>query len=454
MLMTGHSIRQRFQRLDERYRRLSLAVVTSASAKAVRFVCQLLIVSMAIQFMGATGYGLWMTVFAGLGWLSWGQAGLAPGLATLLARADGGRRPDLAGLYFTTALYTMSGLALLLFGCALLLFNSGILPLLPAVLDQGSAKGQPDLNALLTVSLGLTLIRFPMGLIESAYTAIQQVHLLRMFEIFGQLMSLIAAAFLIQRGATATVFILGITLAAEVSVALAAIYLVCRLKPELMPLPTRFNLSASRELFNLSFGYLLIQIGGYFVTQSGILLLAVFHGTAAVAQFTLTWQLYQMVSGIWMMFVTSLWGALAQSRARSDWRWIDTARRRLTLASLVFSGVFSTGLAFIGTSLIGVWSAGRVHPDPGFMVAMAIYCTLFSWIVLNAQILDAIGAVWQQSMPALFNGVAAVALALLLVPQHGATGLALALILAAAASTAWMLPGILNRLITSHVAPA
>lgn len=424
-----------------------LAVASSVASKLVRLGSQAAIVAIALQHLGVSAFGLWVTAVAALGWLSWGQAGLSPGLTNALAAAEGEDRPHDQGIYFTTALglVVMICAGLFLTAQALLFFGQGLFAGLagPAASTDPALRSQWE--AFLQVALVLALLRLPLGLVESAFVGLQKVYVLRLFDIVGQVMAVAAAVTLALGQAPQALYLLAVGLAAEAAVLAACLFLVIKLRPELRPSWSKFNWAKSKEMVSLSAGYLVIQVTAYIVASSGALILAAYHGPAAVAPFTLTWQLYQMASGVWMMFITGLWGALGEARARGDWTWIRKASARLVWFSTLCAVAFGLGLAVLGQIALSLWSGGKVSADPVFLGAIGAYSVVFSWAVVHAQILSALNQVWGQLQASIANAALVLALGLWLVPGHGATGLAIALLLACLMTTGWAFPVMLAK---------
>jgi O-antigen/teichoic acid export membrane protein len=433
--------------MSERTRRLNLAVSFSIISKIVRFLTQTLIVGATIRYLGAESYGVWLTAVAALGWLSWGQAGLAPGLVNALAAADGENRRVDQGIYFSTALAIILSvaLALAIAGQALIQWGGPWLGILISAAGEGSTADNTQWIAFLQASFALAILRLPLGLVESAFAGLQKIHVLRIFDVIGQLFCLASVFVLIFGGVPGAVLLLGIGLATEFGILAAGVYLVTRLRPELMPMPKKVKFQASSRMLNLSGGYLVIQVAGYLVAQGGILALASSYGTAAVPLFALTWQLYQMASGIWMMVMASLWGALGEAQSKGDWQWIRSSVTRLLYGTMALSIVFSLALAMLGPWIVGLWSGGEVTGGRTFFVVMALYCSVFTWGVIHAQILSALSIVWEQLWAALTKGVLVMVCALLFIPSLGVIGLPIALLFASLVTTAWVYPRLVKR---------
>jgi len=427
---------------DPRYVRLGWTVATSLAAKAVRIVAQVAIAGLAIRHLGPAQYGLWMTIVAALAWLSWGQAGLAPGLVNALVEAEVEGRPHVGAVYLSTALAIVSAVGLMLAAVAIAVVeSSGWLRTWFADFNSaGDGTAPGGVPNLVLVCVGLAALRLPLGLIESLYTALQRLHVLRTWEIAGQVLAVVAAAAVLHTGGSVAAYVAVTALAAESCVIGAGWYALAVLRPQWRLRWRHIDLAASTTMLRLSGGFLAVQIAGYLVIHAGVVILAARHGPEAIVPFALTWQLYQSASGIWAIGVSGLWGALAEARVKRDWVWIRQARRRLVLVSMLISVAFSALLALAGRELIAAWSGGRVEIDGASLLAMAIYCSLFTWAVVHAQVLSALSMVWPQIWAALANGVLVVLLSALLVPVGGIHGLAVALLLATMLTTAWWYP--------------
>ncbi|MGH1420089.1 MAG: lipopolysaccharide biosynthesis protein [Hyphomicrobiaceae bacterium] len=434
---------------DKRVERLKLAMLASIATKFTRLFTQTFVVAIAIRHLGAEPYGMWLTVLAALGWLSWGQAGLAPGLVNAIAMAEGQDQQHDQGIYFTTALVLTTTITvfLLIAGFAVVdlsyTWSTGF--------GETNRSGWNDADTqqwlvFAKVGLVILLLRIPIGLIESAYVGLQKIHILRSWEIAGQIFSLSAALALAYSNSTPAMFLLAVGLIGELGFIAAAIHLVTKLHPQLRPTLKKFDIKASRQMFSLSGGYFMIQIAGYLVAHAGTLVLAAYHSPAAVPVFVLTWQLYQMASGIWMMLVTGMWGTFGEAHGRKEWSWIQNGQQVLITTGMALSVCFSVVLVIWGEHLLRLWSGDQVEGDQTFFIVMALNCSLFTWAILHAQILSALGQVWKQFIPAMANGILMVALSFLLVPKYGATGLATALFIASAATTAWAYPMMLSEL--------
>lgn len=432
---------------DKRYYYFRAAIIASIASKAVRLISQILVVGVATRYVGGETYGVWMTLVAALSWLSWGQAGLAPGLVNAITAANTVEKKHLQAVYFTTALTLICAIALIIFSIMSYLYLNSIY-VKESILSLTFGKASPasnDVSPIFLVCLGLAAFRLPAGLIEASYLGLQRMHIYRCCDIVAQLICIACAFALASLSAPIAWFVFGVTLSGDAGSILAGLYLLTRLRPDFLPSLAKFDLSKSTGLFGLSFGYFLLQVAGYFVMQAGIVMLARWTGSVAVSQFSVVWQFYMMAAGIWTMFITGLWGALGEAAAQNEKAWIRTAKKRLIALSMALSSSFCIMLALAGPVVVERWTGDQVRVDQNFVIVMAAYCLVFTWSVVHAQILSALSVVWPQTAPALTNGILVLIFGRLFIPNYGVTGLAWALLLSTLLSTAWLYPLLLNR---------
>ena len=401
-------------------------------------------VAEVIRLVGDEVYGQWITVVAALGWLSWGQAGLAPGLVNEVAAADAvGDKDALKRLVTTsTLLATVIALAILMaIILSLFLITNGRLGDSQSGLLSTIITEQHRLLCIGAATIACAGI--PLGLVESTYVGLQALHRLRAVQIVGYTLAVLVVVVSTREGWNSTVVLILAGAAQPIALSAAALYLFAIFRRDLWPRLESFNLRGSRSLFSLSSGFLIVEVAGYAVGSGGILILSASQGAASATAYGLPWQLYAMAATLWSTPLVAMWGGLGEARARQDWRWIRRAVI-LGLAGTVFiAGTFALVLAVYGPAIVAAWSGQDIGSDPGFYPVMALNCFLLAWSVSCAQLLAALNLVWSQLPATVAKGILAIAFALVLVPRLSTTGLALALLLSTALTTAWYYPRLL-----------
>jgi O-antigen/teichoic acid export membrane protein len=423
-------------------------VAASMLAKGVRIATQAVIVGSTVRYLGPTQYGAWMTAMAALGWVSFGQFGVGPGLINALAEARGSGDKQKEADLFASALFLMGGVAVfLLLAAATLAHFLDI----PTMLGNASGQAAPEATRLLGVCLFLVLLRFPLSTFESAYIAYQEGHLAQQWEIIGQVLSTIAALMLITANAPLEWLVLGIALASECAIFVGGCMFVTRHRSYLFPRKANISLVSSLSILRVGSGFFISQVAGFLILQGGVIILAYNHGTGSVTPYSVTWRLFMMSAGVWMMFSNALWGGFGEARSNGDWRWIDSAQKRLIWSTSLGAAGVSLALAIFGGPLIEHWAGESARPSSLGLVGISVFSLLFSWSVIHAQVLNAIGVVWPQVVPGLVCGILSILFSLLLVPPYGLEGLCISLSAAILSTLCWINPLLLRIELNTHV---
>lgn len=437
----------------QRHLRMKKTVWVSVLAKMCRFSAQLIVVGTTVRYLGPEQYGIWMTVMAGLGWISFGQFGIGPGLINALAEANGSGDRFKEGVYFTSALYIITCVASCLFlSICLLSFATNFNRIIQ--INVTTSETADMVNYLVIVCAGLFSLRFPLSIFESAYVAYQEGYIARFWDILGQIFSLVALFILIQSRTSLHFFVLGFVLSSEIAVLTGGLLFVIRHRPNLRPKREKFSFEAGKSILNTGAGFFLLQLAGYLLMSGGVLVLAHFHGPTAVTPYSVTWQLCMMAAGIWMMFSDALWGAFGEAKVSQDWHWIKLTTSKLIRYTAMYSFLFSLTLVLVGRPIIAFWSGTSAVPSLIALVWIALFSLAFSWSVLYGQILNALGVVWPQIWSSLLNGIVSVLFSFWLVPTYGLSGLAASLCLSTIITTAWSRPILFNRMMKQYVQKA
>ncbi len=438
------------QKRQQRYFRMRKTVGLSGLAKMFRFGTQIIAVGATVRYLGPEQYGIWMTVMAGLGWISFGQFGIGPGLTNALAHAHGSDDQAQEGVFFTSALYIILTVASVLFAGIFLL--NLVVDFSTIIQISAQSPGTTGIvNTLVVVCAGLFLLRFPLSIFESTYTAYQEGYIGRIWEIGGQITSLGSLFFLLKFRVSLPLFVLVFVLASEMAVLIGGIYYVVKHRPNLKPGLKKFSFKAGKKIVNTGAGFFMIQLSGYLLMSGGVLVLSHYHGPAAVTPYSVTWQMCMMVSGVWMMLSDALWGAFGEARASQDWIWIRSAARRLIGFVVLGALLFSLLLVVAGRPVIALWSGANAVPSSVALLWIALFSLVFSLSVLYGQILNALGVVWPQMWSSLLNGIVSVVFSFWLVPSFGLAGLAASLSLSTLFTTAWVRPMLLNQILGQNV---
>lgn len=327
-----------------RDRALRLTVAASVAAKVFSVLCTLAQVPIALHYLGAEGYGLWIALMSVYGLLNFVDFGLGVGMQQLMARAFGRDDGPLLRQTFASGVAALGvlGLACLLVGLPLALWG-----------DWGAwfKIADPQLRHDTPVALALIVAAFVVGLPGNAVTRLAAALQL------GWLHALWNAA---SNGAT----LLAVWLAARAGWSYLAFVAVAALLPATQNLGLWLQLRRRldwrgrgpgflprpqwRELLRASFLFSFPQLGLAALGWLPPFVISLGAGAGAVTAFNLLQRLLSPFTQGQVILLTPLWPAYAEAWVRHDRPWLARAKRHALLATVALT---------TGTALV-CWQAG------------------------------------------------------------------------------------------------
>jgi O-antigen/teichoic acid export membrane protein len=326
-----------------RDRALRLTVAASVGAKVFSVLCTLAQVPIALHYLGAEGYGLWIALMSIYGLLNFLDFGLGVGMQQLMARAFGRDDSPLLRQTFSSGVAALSvlGLACLIIGLPLALWG-----------DWGAwfKIADPQLRSETPAALAVIVAAFVIGLPGNAV-----VRLAAGLQL-GWLHALWNAA---SNGAT----LLAVWLAARAGWSYLAFIAVAALLPATQNIGLWFQLRhrlgwhgggpgflprpAWRELLRASFLFSFPQLSLAALVWLPPFAISLGAGAGAVTAFNLLQRLLSPLHQGQTILLTPLWPAYAEAWTRHDRPWLARAVRQSLLA---------TGALTVGTVLV-CWQA-------------------------------------------------------------------------------------------------
>jgi O-antigen/teichoic acid export membrane protein len=317
----------------------------SVGAKGFSIACTFIQVPLALHYLGAEGYGFWVTLI-GIGiFMNFSDLGLGVGLQNVMSIDFADQRDDhMRQTYFTGAI------CLALLGLAVMAIS---LPLVAAI-DWAAVFKIHDATVSPQVRrcLALTIIAFAAGFPLNATARL--VAATQMGWIHGLWIALGSA---IALGFTFLAIALSLNLTAFIALSVSApliqgvgmhLHMMKRLNWRHRPW-SQLPRKEWREFLGTSFTFSAPQIAGALMNALPPVALSTTAGPVAAAGFNVLQRLYSPLTQGHQMFVQPFWPAFTEAIRRGDLPWI----RRSLVSTLLGTGIFLAGLA--GLALASEW---------------------------------------------------------------------------------------------------
>lgn len=422
---------------ERRSKRLRAAVVTGSAAKGLAVVVQLIAVGVAARALGPDAFGSYLVMASLVAWLGLAAVGVGPGLTQRIATATA--NDDAAGqaTAFTSSI-ALSGVFVLLGAAAVFM----VARLAIAVEHSQSAIYGDVWTAALVLGLA-TAAQVWLSVVEAAQLGHQEQYFANVFQAVGLatvIVVLLAAGHTLT---TVTAFVTATACPPLLAKVANALLYVSRRR---YLLTRRVSIRQAVGVLSTSVAFAAVQLGATASQQVGFLWLAFLAGPAATIPVGVMFRLSSAASGVVALVTQPLWPAVADAAARHDTVWARRAYRAASRVAVSYAAAYAIGLMALGTVMVQVWTGTHVEISQLMMVLFGLYFVAGVWAHVNAITLVGLGKVWVAARVICLEAVVSSLGAMLLVPQFGATGVILSLLIASAMVSATLLPLAVRRL--------
>ena len=406
-------------RLNSRRGRITAAVSSGAASRALSSLITLLSLPLAVRYLGAERYGVWVTVTSTMALLNLLDLGIAGTLTNEIAYSHAVGDRERAARSTTNAL-ALTVLVTILAGLLLL----AAWPHLDwtALLKVPADVPHSEISRTMASAAALMLLGLPASLAARILAGYQEVHrynLLVAAETLFNLAGLLAGIRL--QVSMPVLFVLATAWGPLGSLAALSAMLLW-FKPWLRPRLSFLSLPAARGLLGSGAGFWLIQISAAIVFSSDNVVVSHHLGPAQVTPYSVTWRLVGMAAIVQGLLFPALWPTYAEAYARADHAWLRRAFRMNLLVTVALNLAFAIGLVSFGRSLIRWWAGGAAVPSFSLLVVMAIWATISGCMTAESCLLAAVNRTREQGVLSIIAAVVNLALSIFLVQRMGSVG--------------------------------
>ena len=303
-------------------------------AKGTLLLANFVVISITLDLLSTKIYGVWITLYTTISWLSFFDLGLGNGMRNLFAvnRAIGNQEKNKQ---------LVSTSYIIVLGIALILLIVGLPFVYYADITRFfniSDIAIPDLRCVLSLLVVVTSLQLITKLINSIFLADQKPALSSLIDCSGVVCSLLLL-FILKDRLVGSLFNLALiitlpTFIISFIVMLFAFNKNCRkLKPSLMC----FNLKISNKLINLGLRFFLIQLSALIILQGSNIIILKFIGAEEVSVFSLVYKYFNVIVTIFTLVLTPYWSFFTDSYAKNNYNQLKQGFKQLLISWLAIS---------------------------------------------------------------------------------------------------------------------
>lgn len=303
-------------------------------AKGTLLLANFVVISITLDLLSTKIYGVWITLYTTISWLSFFDLGLGNGMRNLFAvnRAIGNQEKNKQ---------LVSTSYIIVLGIALILLIVG----LPFVYYADIARffnisdiAIPDLRCVLSLLVVVTSLQLITKLINSIFLADQKPALSSLIDCSGVVCSLLLL-FILKDRLVGSLFNLAliITLPTFIISFIVTLFAFNKNYRKLKPSLKCFNLKISNKLINLGLRFFLIQLSALIILQGSNIIILKFIGAEEVSVFSLVYKYFNVIVTIFTLVLTPYWSFFTDSYAKNNYNQLKQGFKQLLISWLAIS---------------------------------------------------------------------------------------------------------------------
>lgn len=318
---------------EQRWRRIAVSAISTIASRGFSLGCNLLIIPLAVGYLGPTNYGIWITLTSSVALLSFFDFGVGIGLQNRVSKM------------LATEKQTQIAQCLRSTGIVLTIISTSCFTVLAAAITRTDVAvrifkdpsySQVDLQSSLLVVLGAFAFGLPLSLFSRIAIGLQQGWIVGAANSFGSGLGLVAIVSATLTHPSFSTFVL-LTVLPPILSQLVCYFLLLRQVPGGLPLFGSVSLAEGMETLRQGSRYVLPQIAGAILTQSPMFFLGTLTSPINAGVYGILIRISAPLQQLQQIILTQIWPAITEALHRGDVAWLKISLRRLISINLLFA---------------------------------------------------------------------------------------------------------------------
>ena len=360
---------------SDRNRILRLGISTSILNRGIAALSPLLVVPIALHYLGSTDYGAWATAASLTAFVSFADFGIGAGLMTRLGALQERPQSIPESRHLIASAYAMTTglvvLGLLVLGVSVRAVDwAGFL----GVHDPATA---PGVQAIFLITVAAVLLNVLASLVVRVQYGIGQQGLSNLWQAAGNAASLVTAAAISKLDPGHTWFVAAAVLAPVVvaSTNTLTFFLASHRGRELRVGLSQTRLSTVRALLSLGSRFVVVALLLTACVAPDPWIVARTTSLDRVPSYVVPYRIFAVIGAVSVMATMPLWPIHSRALAAGDTGWVRWITRRMTLALTIVVGLLSVLAIATGPIVVRLWLGGRIEVDWLLWAGLAVWCS-------------------------------------------------------------------------------
>ncbi len=364
-------------------------IIASFGVKGLSIVNGFLLISVTLNYLDQTRYGIWLTMSSLFVWISFMDVGLGKGLRNKLTEAISNKDLVLAKKYVSTS-YAILGFILAVMLCMYLIIHPFLNWYKILNTDVNTVS---DLSPIVLIVFSSFFIRFFLQLFTNILYAYQRSALAISYGPIGNFIVLIIIFVLSKLGSGSLMALALVQSIVPLLILLVStIYFFLNDYKDIRPQFKYVDLKYARQILSLGINFFLISFGRIIRYQSANILITQLFGPAQVTPYTIAFKYFGVINMVFSIVLTPMWSAFTEAWTLNDINWIKSLIRKLNRGVIIIS-VLGCFLLAISSFIYKIWVGDSIHIPFQLSVLMLIYNITLSYGGIYSSLANGIGEV-------------------------------------------------------------
>lgn len=386
----------------------------------------LALIPITLKLLDDYKYGVWITLFNVLSWISIFDIGIGNGLRNKFAESIARNKIKEAREFVSTAYVLMLGISI-----SLVFFF--IVPWL--VVDWGKvfnvgSELSHEVYLLIGIAFLMTSLQFSLKLINTLLNANHQPVV---SALVGTINSTLILLLFLVSGDFLKDNLLGIgfiyTSIPLLVLAIASFIIFNTSFKKVRPSLRFYRKGKVKGLFNLGIQFFVIQIAVVVIFTTDSMIITHVLSPKEVTSYNIVLRYFGVVTMLAGIIMTPFWSAYTEAAAKDDYAWIRRTLKKQLQVMLVGTGILTILLLAISSFLIPVWLQENIELSFTLLIGMAGYTIISVWNNIFSFLLNGLSIIKVQLYASIAGTVVNIPLSIYLGRELGNGGVILATII-------------------------
>jgi O-antigen/teichoic acid export membrane protein len=361
--------------LDPHRRRLLVSMASGVLGQLASLVAPILLLPAMLRYLGEVDFGIWSSAIALAGLAAILDFGVGNAILTRVAKARALGNLAVVGSYLTSAYVILA-----------IVGGAGLMLLLLGIRSVFATASAWPIFAIVMAAFFLSL---PLSIIYRTLYAYQRIPLHSALQVCGALLSVTLALVAIHAAAPVWVVVLAYSFS-PVGVMLAATLWFFIREPSVVIGRSNYRRRTTSGLLESGSKFFLLSVLTAFGTNADIILISLFAGPEAVANFVPPMRIGSVLAILVVNLFMPLWSFNGAAFARGEYDWVRKNTILMSIGGCALVALTGGVMLAVSHELMTLWM-GRVFDSQDVvllgMVALAAVTALTSPfnMVLNAR---------------------------------------------------------------------